>query len=112
MEITNKEQSGVVIATLVGDVDGKSAGPTQQQLLPLIPSQGKMLLDMSGVEYMSSAGLRMLLLVYRQVQSKGSKIALVGLNTDISDTMSATGFLDYFVLSESVSAGIEALGDE
>jgi anti-sigma B factor antagonist len=89
MEINSSTQQGVVVVTLVGDIDGKSAGPTQQQLLPLIPNQGKMLLNMSSVDYMSSAGLRMLLLVYRQTQSKGSQIALVGLNSDIADTITA-----------------------
>jgi anti-sigma B factor antagonist len=66
-------------------------------------------LDMSQVSYMSSAGLRMMLLLYLQAAGRDSKIALVGLSEEIEDTMSATGFLDYFTTRDTVEAGLEAL---
>lgn len=90
-------------------MDGKTASQVQQEVLPLIPEGGKMLVDLTQVPYMSSAGLRTLLLIYRQAQGKGSKIALSGLSEDISDTMEATGFLDYFVVTNDVASGLEAL---
>jgi len=64
---------------------------------------------MTAVSYLSSAGLRMLLLLYRQTQARRSRIALVGLSEEIRDTMSATGFLDYFVTAENVEEGRKAL---
>ncbi len=109
MKISSSTQNDVLLVTLEGDVDGKTAPQVQQEVLPLIPEGGKMLLDLKEVPYMSSAGLRTLLLIYRQAQGKGSKIALSGLSEDISDTMSATGFLDYFVVTADVAAGLEAL---
>ena len=109
MKISSSTQNDVLLVTLEGDVDGKTAPQVQQEVLPLIPEGGKMLLDLTLVPYMSSAGLRTLLLIYRQAQGKGSKIALAGLSEDISDTMSATGFLDYFVVTTDVAAGLEAL---
>ncbi|GGJ52078.1 anti-sigma factor antagonist [Deinococcus roseus] len=109
MEISSSTVDGVVVAQIIGDIDGKTAPIVQQKVVSLIPDGGKILLDMGQVEYMSSAGLRMLLLVYRQAQSKGSKIALSGLSEDIADTMSATGFLDYFVTSTTVEEGLQAL---
>ncbi|WP_034335582.1 anti-sigma factor antagonist [Deinococcus misasensis] len=109
MEIQSSTVQGVVVVTLIGDIDGKTAPLVQQNVVALIPAQGKILLDMGQVGYMSSAGLRMLLLVYRQAQSKGSQIALSGLSEDISDTMSATGFLDYFVTSSTVEEGLSKL---
>ena len=109
MDVRNQTVGDVVVITLEGELDGKSAPVTQQQILPLISEEGKILLDMSGVGYMSSAGLRMLLLFYRQALSKDSKIALVGLSEEIQDTMSATGFLDFFVVSDTVDSGVEVL---
>ena len=50
---------------------------------------------MSGVEYMSSAGLRMLLSMYRQISRQNGGIVLVGLAEEIKDTMSVTGFLNF-----------------
>lgn len=109
MQIEPRDVGDVRVVALTGDLDGKSAPAAQERLLPLIPPSGNVLLDLSGVEYMSSAGLRMMLLVYRHAQSVSSRIALVGLSEDIQDTMSATGFLDFFVLSDSVDAGVQAL---
>ena len=54
---------------------------------------------------MSSAGLRMMLLIYRQVIGGGGRVVLVGLSEDIKDTMSVTGFLDFFTMHDHVDAG-------
>jgi anti-sigma B factor antagonist len=64
---------------------------------------------MQEVAYMSSAGLRMMLLLYRHALGKDSRIALVGLSEEIRDTMSATGFLDFFVVSDTVDSGLALL---
>jgi anti-sigma B factor antagonist len=64
---------------------------------------------MSGVPYMSSAGLRVLLMVYRRVSGKGGRAVLVGLSEDLKDTMSLTGFLDFFAHKDSLEAGIAEL---
>ena len=66
-------------------------------------------MDMTQVQYMSSAGLRMLLSMYRQTQGKEGKLVLVGLSEELQDTMSVTGFLDFFTISETVDAGLTAL---
>ena len=46
--------------------------------------------------YMSSAGLRMLLVIYRTIVGQGGKVVLVGLSEELQDTMALTGFLDFF----------------
>jgi anti-sigma B factor antagonist len=64
---------------------------------------------MSGVEYMSSAGLRMMLSMHRQASTNKGQLVLVGLSEDIKDTMSATGFLGFFTVQDTVEAGLAAL---
>ena len=61
---------------------------------------------------MSSAGLRMLLLIYRQAQQKSGQIALVGLSEEIKDIMSVTGFLSYFTVCETLEDGLKVLEEE
>jgi anti-sigma B factor antagonist len=109
MEINIKTVDQVTMVEVVGDIDGKTAPQVQQQILPLIQPESKILLDMSQVGYMSSAGLRLLLSTYRQVSSNKAIIALVGVNEDIRDTMSATGFLRFFTIHDTVEAGLAAL---
>ena len=104
-----KTVNDVKIAILVGDVDTKTASSVTEEILPLVQPGSKVILDMEGVAYMSSAGLRMLLSVYRQTEAKDGKLVLVGLSEDLEDTMSITGFLDFFVTTKTLEEGIEAL---
>ena len=83
--------------------------PHAGKVLALIQPGVKLLLDMSQVPFMSSAGLRLLLLLYRQITGQGGKVVLVGVSEDIQDTMSATGFLAFFTLQSTVDAGLETL---
>ena len=109
VQISARNVDDAVVVTVVGELDGKTAPGAQQEIAPLIPAGGRVVLDMPGVGFMSSAGLRMMLLLYRQALSKESRIALVGLSEEIQDTMSATGFLDFFVVSDSVETGLDLL---
>jgi anti-sigma B factor antagonist len=81
----------------------------QQQVLPLAQPGAKILLDMTQVPYMSSAGLRMLLSLYRQVAAKDGQLVLVGLVEQIKDTMSITGFLDFFTTCDTLESGLQTL---
>jgi anti-sigma B factor antagonist len=107
VEVTNVE--GVVIARIVGDIDSTTASQAQERILPLAEAGNRVLLDMSQVGYMSSAGLRMLLSLYRQVTMQDGQVALVGVSEDIQDTMSVTGFLQFFTLWDTVGDGVAAL---
>ncbi|MCB0129688.1 MAG: anti-sigma factor antagonist [Caldilineaceae bacterium] len=110
MEIKQEEVGNATVFTIVGDIDGNTAPDAQAQIVPLASPDAKIVLDMSAVDYMSSAGLRMLLVIYRTIMGQGGKVALVGLSEELQDTMTLTGFMDFFDVFESVSAGIESFG--
>jgi len=67
------------------------------------------LIDMTRVDYMSSAGLRMMLSIHRQASGNKGQLVLVGLSEEIKDTMSATGFLNFFIIQDTLQAGLAAL---
>jgi anti-sigma B factor antagonist len=58
---------------------------------------------------MSSAGLRVLLAVYRQMTAQNGQVVLVGLVEEIKDTMSVTGFLDFFTTADSLEEAFAVL---
>src|SRR5579859_5019662 len=102
MDINITKQNQLTLVQVSGEIDGATAPAAQEQILPAIQSGGKVLLDMSHLEYMSSAGLRMMLLLHRQATSSGGRVVLVGLSEEIKDTMSATGFLGYFTVCDTI----------
>lgn len=109
MTIETKIDGANIIATITGEIDGKSAPQVQGELLTALQAGNRLLVDMRGVTYLSSAGLRMLLLLYRQVAAKNGKVVLVGVSEEIRDTMSMTGFINFFTLADSMAAGLAAL---
>lgn len=110
LDIQLTHAGGVTTAALFGAIDGKTAPVLEAALLPRLRPQGKLLLDMSHVSYMSSAGLRVLLLLYRRVHNQDGRIVLVSLSPMLRDTMEITGFLDFFDDHPTVEAGLAALG--
>jgi anti-sigma B factor antagonist len=109
MDINIQTIEDVTLAVVAGDIDASTALSVTETIRPLVEPGSKILLDMTKVPYMSSAGLRMLLSLYRETTAKKSKVVLVGLTEDIKETMSVTGCLEFFPTSETITQGLEAL---
>lgn len=109
MDIELEEVDGVTVATLFGELDGRTAPAVQEKLLSLPQPQHKLLLDLSGVSYISSAGLRALLMLYRQMANGEGEVALAGLSESIRDMMTVTGFLEFFNDYPTLEEGLAAM---
>ena len=107
VDVSNQDETTVVAVT--GAVDGGSAPGLQTQLLPLLQPSGALVLNLGGVNYMSSAGLRVLLLLYRQAMTGKGRVVLAGLAESIKDTMTITGFLKFFTVADNVEQALVAL---
>jgi anti-sigma B factor antagonist len=109
MDIAIDQMDGVTVVTMAGEMDSQGAPQAQEMLLPLAGPGALVLLDMNDLTYLSSAGLRTLLLVYRQITGGGGRVVLVGVRPELYDVMSATGFLEHFMLADTVDDGYAAL---
>jgi len=109
MQIAKYMRGSVTIVELAGDLDSVSAPVSRDELVQLASTGGRVLFDLSKTAYMSSAGLRVLLLVYREASGAGTTLALTGVPHMIRDVMAATGFLGFFTVADSVEAGLEEL---
>jgi len=101
----------ITVVAMTGELDSLSATDAQDQVLPLVERGCKILLDMSGVTYMSSAGLRILLLLYRQIQENVGRVVITGLGDEIREVMEITGFLDFFKTTEKRNDGLRLLSE-
>lgn len=98
MQITIKTEESRTIVDVKGDLDGHTAPIFEQKVLPLCQAECKLVLDLTEMSYLSSAGLRVLMALHRQVVSLNGEMVLVGLSPEITDMLSETGFLSYFVV--------------
>src|SRR4030095_12385071 len=109
MDVAIRTDDGVYIVRLSGELTANTSPGVQQQVFPLATNGARILLDLSDVTLMSSAGLRLLLGVYRQGVGRAGASALVGISEELSETMSVTGFLTFFNVYDSVLAAVKAL---
>ncbi|MFC4589459.1 STAS domain-containing protein [Sphaerisporangium corydalis] len=106
VNVTTRSADGITLVRLDGEITSNSAPGVQDRILPLAGDTGRLLIDFTGVPYVSSAGLRMLLLLYRRAQAADAKIVLVGLSEEVRFVMSATGFLDFFEIGDDAETAM------
>ena len=109
MQINVRTVDQITVVDLEGEIDANTAAVAQETILPLAGSGGKLLLEMTRVTYMSSAGLRLLLSTYRRISGTGGHVVLVGLSDELRETMSMTGFLDFFATQHTIEDALAAL---
>jgi len=109
MQVDVRTDSGTTIVEPVGDIDGKSAPDFQEKMLGLVQPRAHLVLNLARVPFMSSAGLRSMLLIYREAKAKDARIVLAEINKDIRNSMSATGFLSFFTVRDSLQDSMQAV---
>jgi anti-sigma B factor antagonist len=96
MELSKSTIKGWQIIEVTGQVDSKTIGDLRDYLDENIKGDLPVALELSEVPFMSSAGLRTILILFRKTQDLNVKLCLVGLNEEIAETMKVTGFYQYF----------------
>jgi anti-sigma B factor antagonist len=109
MNIRKRTVDSVTVLTLDGQLDGHTAPVVHERMSRLLPAGGQVLLDFSRVACVSGEGVRTLLVVYRQAQCLDSQVALVGVAPAMLNVLSATGFLDFFLVGDTIPAALAAL---
>ena len=108
MNVTTLSEPNVTRVELEGSIDGKTAPHIREELSAALQQVRKLIIDMSRVDYLSSAGLRLLLLLYREIASRKGQLVLVGVSPEIRTVMSHTGFLNFFRLADSQQEALHA----
>jgi anti-sigma B factor antagonist len=113
MPLDKTIHNGLTVLSISGSIDSQTAPALQQRILVEVKDLDRVVVEMKGVDYMSSAGLRMLLMLYRQVTARRGRVTLVGVSEEIRDVMSHTGFLKFFEVADSLDqVGLDPLGLE
>ena len=107
MELSVRREGDVVVIGLDGRLDSRSAPSVEEQLAALLADHRVMLMDLGRMSYLSSAGLRVLLLLYRQAQAAGSAVVLARVPAEVEEIMAATGFLSFFTVADTVDGALQ-----
>ena len=92
MEIKKTQTEDTCVLTLIGRIDTVTSPKLQEELTATIRSATKTELDFAKVDYVSSAGLRVLLLGEKNAKSAGKTMTLKNVSTEVMEVFDITGF--------------------
>ena len=98
LNITKKQEGTVLGVALEGRLDTNTAPEFQAELEPMLESITKLTLDCEKLNYISSAGLRVLLTFLQELEEQGKTMELYHVNDIIRDVFDVTGFLDILTI--------------
>lgn len=108
MEIRNETIEGTTVLAPVGRIDSNSARAVEEVLLPLFNPGASVLVDFSELTYISSAGLRVLLLAARRSKATGVPLALAGMNKAVDEVFRISGFAKLFKIHADRASALAA----
>ncbi len=107
MEIKEETRGDIKIIDLHGRLDASTSPGVEKQLLALVAQgQVRIVFDLSGLSYISSLGLRVLMVVAKQVHTGGGKLALATLNDSVREIFSLAGFTQLFAVFQTVDEAV------
>jgi len=97
MDITEEKREDVMLLGIKGRLDASTANELEEKLLASINGgERRLALDCSQLDYISSAGLRVLLLAAKRLGSSNGKIVLFALKDQIKGVFDIAGFSSLF----------------
>src|SRR5690348_6282336 len=109
MDIREQTLSGAHLVAASGRLDSNSAGVLEAVLPGRAKDEAKLILDLSEVPYVSSAGLRVLLIGAKAARAAGHKLVLTGLSPSVREVFDISGFTSIFTIEADVDSALAAL---
>ena len=104
MDISESKQDKYVLLSLGGKLDAGTAPDLEGRIVGLIDGGAtNMVLDFSGLEYVSSAGLRVFLLAAKKLKRANGKLALAAVDDHIRHVFDLAGFTRMFTFYPSLA---------
>ncbi len=114
MQIASRHYGGIVVATPTGRIDHAAAAAFEQALAPLLadPAVTGLVLDFAGVDYISSVGLRVLMIAAKQMRARKARIAVSALRSIVAEIFKISRFDAVVEVFPSLRLALGAISPE
>ena len=106
MEHSVTEQGGALVACLRGDVDLEHSPKAREVLLDCVKRGRKVLVDLSGVNYIDSSGVASLVEAFQRAKKSGVEFALVAVNAPALRVLELARLDKVFTIHENLADGL------
>ncbi len=109
MEISTRTSNDTHIVAIAGNLDSATSPEAQKALDAVLVSARKVALDFSELDYISSAGLRVLLGAAKRLRASGGTLRMFGLNQSVREVFEISGFSTILPVYPSEAEAIGAI---
>jgi anti-sigma B factor antagonist len=113
MEITNRAHGDTIVVAPTGRVDHATAADFERAVVPLLdratgPRAG-LVFDLERVTYVSSVGLRVLMIASKSLRARGARIAVAAMQPMVAEILDICRFGAVVEVFPTVDAALDAL---
>jgi anti-anti-sigma factor len=111
MEIDTEDRGAAFVVAIRGSVDGLTADTLTDTLREHVDAgHSRLVADLNGVDYTSSAGLRALLATVKGARSAGGDLRLAGVQPNVAKVLDLSGFTTILKVYDTVDAAVDSYG--
>lgn len=108
MEIKQIKKNKTVILNVEGRIDSSTSGVLEKKILTILEEGEKnLIMDFTCMDYISSAGLRVLLMAAKRASKIGGEVVLCGLDINVKEVFDISGFTGIFSIFSSQEEALE-----
>jgi len=110
MDVTSIQNEKGLIINAAGRLDTTTASDFESRCLEMISSGDQnIVIDLQGIEYISSAGLRSILSVGKKVRADGGNLVFCNLKGMVREVFEISGFSSIFTIHDTREQALEAI---
>jgi|TARA_B100000315_G_C14285216_1_gene454893 anti-sigma B factor antagonist len=109
MEIKTRRIGEVLVVEITGRMDTQSSGPASEEMARIVEAgNGKILLNLQDLEFISSAGLRVLLRTTKLLPDTEGKMIICQVKGVVKEVLEISGFDTFIDVYDTEAAALEA----
>ena len=107
MNLEQERRDGILILRPCGRLDSSSSPELERVVTEQLEAgMQRVVFDLSALDYISSAGLRVVLLAGKKLRASKGKLVLVGLSAMVREVFDMSGFLTLFAVTNTLDEGL------
>jgi len=111
METSKRKDKGALVISLKGRLDSTTSPMLEKDLTDIMAGGERFLvMDLGDLEYISSAGLRSILVAFKGFKEKEGKLLLASLRGVVREAFEISGFSTIIPIFESVDSALSSVG--
>ena len=110
MQITNTTEAGVTVLNVEGSLDATTTADFDAEWKKALDGgEKRLIVNLAGIDYISSAGLRGILMLAKVAKMKGAAIAFCGMSGMVADMFKLSGFASILSIHPDAAAAAASL---